>query len=57
MVPIRGFCSEQVFIIDGDSFFGDVVLESFKMAYRDEDSSLDQKYKKANVPIRGFCSE
>ena len=28
---------------DGDSFCEDVVLDSFNMAYRDEDSILDQK--------------
>ena len=31
---------------DGDSFRGDVVLGSFNMSYRDEDSILDQKYEK-----------
>ena len=37
---------------DGNSFSGDVVLDSFNMAYRDEDSSLDQKYKKQISPLR-----
>ena len=31
---------------DGNSFIGDVVLETFNMSYRDKDSMLDQKYKK-----------
>ena len=31
---------------DGNSFWGDVVLNSFKKAYRDEDSILEQKYEK-----------
>ena len=31
---------------DGNSFCGDVVMNSFNMAYRDEDSILDQIYKK-----------
>ena len=31
---------------DGNSFCGDVVLDSFNTAYRDEDSILDQKYEK-----------
>ena len=31
---------------DENSFWGDVVLESFSMAYRDEGSILDQKYEK-----------
>ena len=29
---------------DGNSFCGDVVLNSFNMSYRDEDSILEQKY-------------
>ena len=29
-----------------DSFCVDVVLDSFTMPYRDEDSILDQKYRK-----------
>ena len=28
---------------DGYSFYGDVVLDSFNIAYRDEESILDQK--------------
>ena len=28
------------------SFIGDVVLDSFDISYRDEDSMLDQKYEK-----------
>ena len=31
---------------DRNSFGGDVVLDSFNMSYRDEDSILDQKYEK-----------
>jgi len=31
---------------DGNSFCGDVVLDSFNKAYRDEDSILDQKFEK-----------
>ena len=31
---------------DGNSFIGDVVLDSFNMSNRDEDSILDQKYEK-----------
>ena len=31
---------------DEKSFFGDVVLDSFDMSYRDEDSIIDQKYEK-----------
>ena len=31
---------------DGNSFCGDVVLDSFDMAYRDKDSILDQQYVK-----------
>ena len=30
---------------DGNSFRGDVVLGSFNMSYRDEDSILKQKYE------------
>ena len=29
-----------------NSYFGDVVLDSFNMAYRDEDSVRDNKYDK-----------
>ena len=31
---------------DGNSFCGDVVLDSFNIVYSDEDSILDQKYEK-----------
>ena len=31
---------------DGNRFCGDVVLDSFNMAYKDTDSILDQKYEK-----------
>ena len=31
---------------DGNSFCEDVVLDVFKMPYRDEDSILEQKYGK-----------
>ena len=31
---------------DVNSFFGDVVLDSFNMSYRDEDSILDLEYEK-----------
>ena len=31
---------------DGNSFFGDVVLVSFNMSYRDEESILEQKHEK-----------
>ena len=31
---------------DGNSFCGDVVLDSFNMEYSDEDSILDKKYVK-----------
>ena len=31
---------------DGNSFRGDVVLDSCNMSYRDEDNILDQKYEK-----------
>ena len=31
---------------DGNSFCGDVVLGSFNISYRDEDSILEQKYEK-----------
>ena len=30
---------------DGNSFYGDVVLDGFNMSFRDEDSILEQKYK------------
>ena len=37
--------------LDGNSSFGDVVLDRFNMhiADRDEDSILDQKYEKKNI--------
>ena len=31
---------------DGNSFCGDVVLDSFNMKYSDEDSILNKKYEK-----------
>ena len=31
---------------DGNSFCGDIVLDSLNMVYRDKDSILDQKYEK-----------
>ena len=31
---------------DGNSFYGDVVLNNFNMSYRDEYSISDQKYEK-----------
>ena len=31
---------------DGNSYGGKVVLDSFNMAYRDEDNIYDQKYEK-----------
>ena len=31
---------------DGNSFCGDVVLDSFNTVYRDDDSILEQKYEK-----------
>ena len=31
---------------DGNSFCGDVVLDDFKMSYKDEDSILGQKREK-----------
>ena len=36
---------------DGNRFCGDVVLNSFKKASRDEDNILDQVYKSKNVRI------
>ena len=36
---------------DGNSFVGDVDLDSFNISYRDEDSNLDQKYEK-----KTFCA-
>ena len=35
---------------DGNSFLGDVVLDSFNKASRDEDSILDQIYRKSTKP-------
>ena len=31
---------------DGNSFCGDIVLDSFNMVYSDENSIYDQKYEK-----------
>ena len=31
---------------DGNSFYGEVVLDNFNMVYSDEDSMLYQKYEK-----------
>ena len=31
---------------DGDSIFGDIVLDSFNMVYSDEDRIQGQKYEK-----------
>ena len=31
---------------DGNSFCGDVLLDSFKRIFRDEDNILDQEFKK-----------
>ena len=31
---------------DGNSFYGDVVLDNYNKAYRDKDNIIDQKYKK-----------
>ena len=33
---------------DGNSFYGDVVLDGFNMVYSDEDSIKDRKYEKRN---------
>ena len=46
-------CSKHKFIYsvmqsDGSSFWGDVVLDSFNMEYRDEGSFLDQQYENKN---------
>ena len=43
------YCS--VMQSDGNSFFGDVVLDSFKKTSRDEDEILDQIYKSKYVRI------
>ena len=42
------FNAEQYSVMqsDGNSFCGDVVMDSFNTSYRDEDSILDQKYEK-----------
>ena len=34
---------------DGNSIYGDVVLDSFNKVFQDEDSIFDQKYEKANI--------
>ena len=36
-------CTYSVMQSDGNSFCGDVVLDSFDMEYRDKDSILDQQ--------------
>ena len=36
---------------DGNSFGGDVVLDSFNKASRDEDNILDQQFKSRNDQI------
>ena len=36
---------------DGNSFCGDVVLNIFNMAFRDEENILDQAYKSKYVRI------
>ena len=36
---------------DGDSFCGDVVLDSFNKASRDENNILDKKYKSKYIRI------
>ena len=36
----------SVMQLDGSSFYGDVVLDSMNMAFRDKDSILDQIYGK-----------
>ena len=43
------YISNSVMQSDGNSFGGDVVLESFSMANRDEGSILDQKYEKQTI--------
>ena len=40
---------------DRNTFYGDVVLDSFNKASRDEDNILDQIYKKKIVSV--FCYE
>ena len=39
------FTRYSVMQYDGNSFCGDVVLDSFNMAYSDKDSIKDQKYE------------
>ena len=36
---------------DGNSFYGDVVLDSFNMVYSDEDSIKDRKYENETFVI------
>ena len=36
----------SVMISDGNTYYGDVVLDRFNMAYRGEDSILDKKCEK-----------
>ena len=36
---------------DGNSFYGDVVLDSFNMSSRDEDRILDQMYLKGDILV------
>ena len=43
---IQAFDIYSVMQSDGNRFYGYVVLDSFNMAYRHEDSVLDQKYEK-----------
>ena len=40
---------------DGNSFCGDVVLDSFNMSYREEDSIVDQKYEKQIHILGSLC--
>ena len=35
----------------GNSFYGDVVLDSFNMSSRDEDRILDQMYLKGDILV------
>ena len=39
---------------DGNSFLGDVILDSFNMAYGDEGSILDQKYENQRFLLLRF---
>ena len=41
---VSGISHIQCDAKDGNSLYGDVVLESFNMVYSDEDSILHQKY-------------